>query len=95
MVVLTAMLTAADGKGDEVEKLFQDLVPKVLKDPGTVNYAIHRNASDPNKFFVYECYENREALTYHGQTEHFKAFGQATRGLFAGRPEITFYNKVA
>jgi quinol monooxygenase YgiN len=95
MVVLAAMLTAVDEKGDDVEKLFQDLVPKVLKDPGTINYAIHRAVNDPNKFFVYECYENQEALKYHGQTEHFKAFGQAARGMFAGRPEITFYNKVA
>lgn len=95
MVVLTAVLTANEGKGDEVEKLFKDLVPKVLKDPGTVNYMIHRNANDPNKFFVYECYENQDALKYHGGTEHFKAFGQATRGMFAGRPELTFYNRIA
>jgi quinol monooxygenase YgiN len=59
MVVLAAMLTAVDEKGDDVEKLFQDLVPKVLKDPGTINYAIHRAVNDPNKFFVYECYENQ------------------------------------
>ncbi|MBN1382372.1 MAG: antibiotic biosynthesis monooxygenase [Deltaproteobacteria bacterium] len=95
MVVLTAILTANEGKGDKIEKLFQDLVPKVLKDPGTVNYAVHRNANDPNKFFVYECYESQDALKYHGSTEHFKGFGQATRGMFAGRAELTFYNKIA
>mgnify|MGYP000934561188 CR=1 FL=1 len=94
MIVLSAILVAAEGKGDDVEKLFKDLAPKVLKDPGAITYAVHRAADNPNKFFVYECYADQDALKYHGQTEHFKAFGQATRGLFAGRPEITFYNKV-
>jgi quinol monooxygenase YgiN len=95
MVVLLAILKTVDGKGDDVEREFKNLVPKVLKDPGTIGYAVHRAADDPNKFFVYEQYESREALQAHGQTEHFKAFNQATRGMYAGRPEISFYNKIA
>lgn len=94
MIVLTAIIKAAEGKGDTIEAEFKKLVPKVLKDPGTLGYAVHRAVDDPNKFLVYEMYENREALTYHGQTEHFKALGQATRGMYTGRTEITFWNKV-
>ena len=95
MVVLTAILKAAEGKGDAVEAEFKALVPKVMKDPGTLNYAIHRAVDDPTKFLVYEVYESREALQAHGQTEHFKAFGAATRGMFAARAELQFWNKVA
>ena len=94
MIIVAAMIKVIEGKGDEFEQEFSKLVPKVLKDPGTIAYVIHRSIDDPSKFFVYEKYESREALTAHSQTEHFKEFGQATRGMFAGRPEIGLYNEV-
>jgi quinol monooxygenase YgiN len=94
MVVLTAIFQAAEGKGDDIEREFKKLTPKVLKDPGAITYAIHRAVDNPNKFLVYEQYESQDAFKYHQQTEHFKAYRQATRGMFIGQTEITFYNKV-
>ena len=94
MIVLMAVLQAAEGRGNDVVEEFKNLVPKVREDPGTIAYVINQAVDNPDKILVYEKYENQEALQYHGQTEHFKAFGQATRGMFAGRPEITFYNEV-
>jgi len=41
MIVLNAIVKVLDGKGDEAEQAFQKLVPKVLKDPGTITYAVH------------------------------------------------------
>lgn len=95
MIVIAATLTTLEGKGDDVEREFKKLVPLVLKDPGTLGYAVHRGVKDPNKFLVYEQYENQEALQLHGQNPDFRAFNQATRGMFAGRAEITMYNKIA
>jgi quinol monooxygenase YgiN len=94
MVVLTAVLLAAEGKADALEAEFKTLVPKVLKDPGALVYIVHRAVDNPGKFMVYEQYENQEAFQAHSKTEHFRAWGQATRGMFAGRAEIQFYNKV-
>lgn len=95
MIVLTAIIHTAEGKGDAVETEFKKLVPMVLKDPGAIAYALHRAVDDPNKFLVYEIYENQAALDYHRQTEHFKAFGLATKGMYAARAEISYWNKVA
>jgi quinol monooxygenase YgiN len=95
MVVLTAILMTVEGKGDALEAEFKKLVPKVLKDQGALAYIVHRAADNPNKFMVYEQYENQEAFQAHSKTEHFKAWGAATRGMFAARGEIQFYNKVA
>jgi len=94
MVVLTAVLTAVEGKAGIIEDEFKKLVPKVLQDPGTLMYIVHRSVDDPNIFMVYEQYENQAAYEAHSKTEHFRAWGQAVRGMFAGRPEIKFYNKV-
>jgi len=95
MIVLLATMKANEGKADAIIAEFAKLVPKVLKDPGTVGYMICRGTDDPNKIVVVEQYENREALQLHGQSEHFKAFNAATRGMFAGRAEIQVLNKVA
>jgi quinol monooxygenase YgiN len=94
MVIVMATLKANEGQGDTVAEEFKKLLPKVLKDPGTLGYLVCRVANDTNKFIVIEQYESREALQYHGQSEHFKAFNAATRGMFAGRAEIQLLNKV-
>ena len=94
MVIVVAILQVAEGKGNEVVEEFKKLVVKVRQDPGTISYNINQAIDNPDKILVYEKYEDMDALKYHGGTEHFKAFGQATRHLFAGRADITLYNEV-
>jgi len=95
MIVITAILKAAEGKGDELEQEFKNLVPKVLQDPGTIAYAVHRAMDDPSKFLVYEKYENVEALRAHGSTPHFREFSRATASMIDGRAEIGRYQQIA
>ena len=95
MIVVAATLKAVEGKADELEQEFRRLVPKVLKDPGAISYVVHRGVDDPTKFFVYEKYESRDAITHHTSTEHFKEFSKATASLLDGRPEVGFYSELA
>ena len=95
MIVVAAKLKAIEGKGDELEQAFRKLAPKVLKDPGTISYVVHRSVNAPNDFFVYEKYEGMEALKLHGSTEHFKEFSRAIASLLEGRPEVGIYNELA
>ena len=95
MIVIAAMLKAIDGKGDELEQEFRKLVPKVLSDPGTIAYVVHRGTDDPSKFFVYEKYENVEALRAHSSTPHFREFSRATASILDGRPEVGRYQEIA
>ena len=95
MIVVAAMIKTANGKGDELEREFQKLVPKVLKDPGTITYVVHRGTDDPSKFFVYEKYESEEALKAHSATPHFKEFSRAIASVLEGRPEVGFYREIA
>ena len=96
MIVLIASLAVAEGKGNEVIESFKTVVPKIRQDPGTIAYNILQGSDNPDKITVLERYENAEALQYHGQTEHFKAWQESLRGkgLFSGRPELTIYNEV-
>ena len=91
MIVITAALKAAEGKGDELEQEFKKLVPKVLNDPGTISYAVHRAMDNPSRFLVYEKYESAEALRAHGSTPHFREFSRATASMVEGRAEVARY----
>jgi quinol monooxygenase YgiN len=95
MIVVAAKLKAVEGKGDELEQEFRKLIPKVLKDPGAISYVVHRKVDALNEFLVYEKYDNREALKFHGSTEHFKEFSKAIASLLDGRPEVGIYNELA
>ncbi len=96
MIVLIAELTVAEGKGNDVIESFKGVIDKIRQDPGTIAYNILQGQDNPDKITVLERYENQEALTYHGQTEHFKAWGESLRGkgLFTGRPTLTMYDEV-
>lgn len=95
MLVVAAILKAVEGKGGQIEEEFKKLVPKVLKDPGTIAYTVHRSIDNPDKLFVYEKYESKEALKAHSSTPHFQEFSQAIASLLDGRPEIGRYDEIA
>jgi len=94
MITVAAILKAVDGKGDELEREFQKLVPNVLNDPGTIAYVVHRGIDDSSKFFVYEKYESPEALKAHSSTPHFQEFARAMASMIDGRPEVGRYSEI-
>ena len=93
MIVVCALLTIAKDKGDEYLEKFKELAPQVRKDPGAITYVLHRNINNPDQFFVFEQYENREAVEHHASTEHFKAYRQETDDIVEDR-QVRFYQEV-
>ena len=94
MLIGTAILRAIEGKEDELEKEFCKLIPSVRKEQGTLTYVVHRALDDPQKFFVYEKYQDKEALTYHASTPHLKEFFNTVSGMLEGRAEISFFREI-
>jgi quinol monooxygenase YgiN len=88
MIVISAMITIAEGKGDEYVAHFQGLAPKVRKDPGCITYVLHRMIGNPDRFFVFEQYESEKAIDFHVSTPHFQAYRQATAHLVTGRDVV-------
>ena len=85
MIVVSAMITIAEGKGDEYVAEFAKLAPQVRKDPGCRTYVMHRMIGSPDQFFVFEQYADEEAIKYHGSTPHFLAYRQVTAHLVKAR----------
>jgi quinol monooxygenase YgiN len=94
MLCVAAKLKTVEGKGDELEAKFRNLVAKVLNEPGTKVYTIHRKADSPNEFLIYEKYENGDAFKFHMSTDYFKEFSKSIAPLLDGRAEIGIYNEI-
>ena len=94
MIVLTAIMKAKDGNGDDLAKVIKEYGPKFLKDPGVITYQAHRKMDNPNVFFFYEKYENKEALAFHSSAPHFKEMSRAMKSFLDGVPEISMYQEI-
>ena len=95
MVVIAAMIKTAAGRGDELEREFRKLAPKVLREPGMITYTVHRSLDDPSKFFVYEKFRTKADFELHCSTPHLKEFSQALEPIKDGEPEVGIYTELA
>jgi autoinducer 2-degrading protein len=51
------------------------------REPGNLRFDVLRSEDDPNRFFLYEIYRNRESFTRHQDTAHY----------FRWRDEVTLW----
>jgi quinol monooxygenase YgiN len=68
------------GRVAEALPLFRALAEATRREPGCRMYHVHRSVADPDRFFLYEQYDDQHALDAHRATAHFAEF--AVGGLF-------------
>ena len=72
-----AKLTVAEGKNEEFERIFSELVSQVAaNEPGNNFYQVHRSRQDPQLYIVLEQYTDQESLDAHGSSDHFRSLGR-------------------
>lgn len=94
MIVIVAKIQVAPGKGSEFENEYRKLAPKVLKDPGALEYVLHKDNNDPNKYLFIEKYENEAAIKYHSSAPHIREFFKTIGPITVGKAEINMYTVV-
>jgi quinol monooxygenase YgiN len=62
---LTATLHARPEKRAELVKLLESFVPRSRAEPGCLEYHFHVSDDDPNVFYFYENWTDRNALNVH------------------------------
>jgi len=66
------------------------------EEPACSGITMIRDAADPTRVLLYELWPDRDSyLGPHMDTPHIQAFKAQAAGLFAGPPEITFWETVA
>jgi len=90
-----ATLTIAEGKNEEFEGIFSQLMEKVnTLESGCDFYQLHRSRSNPQEYKVIEQYANQEALDAHGKTDYFRALGKEMGGCMAGAPAVEYLDGI-
>ncbi|HEX4180867.1 MAG TPA: putative quinol monooxygenase [Caulobacteraceae bacterium] len=92
---VVAILKVQEGKNAEFEAVFTELTAQVrANEKGNLAYQLTKSRGDPNTYKVLELYADQDALTAHGQSDHFKAAGPKMGPCLAGRPEIEYLDGV-
>jgi quinol monooxygenase YgiN len=95
MVGLIAKLKIKEGKMEEAVQLFQDLIPHIRKEEGTLFYTLNRDSSNPNLLVVMERYRDMAALQVHSTTPQFADFVVKSGPLMDGSLEMTILEEIA
>lgn len=93
-VAVWAKIPAAPGKRDELIAALQTALETANGEPGTIYYMLHTDVTDPDALFMYELYENQDALNAHMGSEAFKALGPAIGSLLGGAPSLSILGPV-
>jgi len=73
-IVLDVHMEAAPGREEDVAKALGALLAPTRKEPGCLEYQLHRDPENPLKFLFFERFANQAALDAHLAAPHFQAF---------------------
>ncbi|MDN3664892.1 putative quinol monooxygenase [Algibacter miyuki] len=67
------------------------MVAESLAEKGCSTYTLLQEVGTSNEFFIYEKYEDAQAVEDHNASEHFKTFINAVQPLLAKAPKIEVF----
>ena len=68
---IVAVITAEPAHAEIVGQALQTAVPAVRKEPGCIQYDLHRDLAKPGRFVMIEQWQDAQALEAHGKAEAF------------------------
>jgi quinol monooxygenase YgiN len=80
MICVAVTYVVQPGREAEAVDLLGKLTEATRAEPGCRMYLAHRSTTDPRRFFLYEQYDDPQALDAHRAAPHFARY--ATGGLF-------------
>lgn len=93
-VILTAELTAKNGKTEELKDLLISLLEPSRAEAGCLQYDLHTFKENSSTFIFYETWKDQAAFDSHSATPHFKHFADNVGELIAAEPEVIYLNKI-
>ena len=79
-LTITASILAKPEKRDMVKQALLNLIPPTLAETGCINYGLHQDNENPDRFFFYENWESRDLWLDHNASAHIAAHRKATEG---------------
>ena len=89
MIGIVVTMEVQDGKQEDFEGVFKDLMAKVkANEPGCIWYQLFKSKTSATTYTVLEQYASPEALAAHGKTEYFLSVQPSLGACLAGAPKI-------
>ena len=95
MISIIAKIPVKEEKLNEAIEAFKQLIAEVAKEEGTLSYTLNVSQKDPYTLVMLERYKDKESLTAHSSTPHFKAFSAKAGEFFSGKMEIMRMDELA
>lgn len=81
-------LTAAEGKVDEALATLGKLVDATESEPGTLQYVLHTDTTEPNVIWFYELYADQAGFEAHAASTAMAEVMGALGGLLDGPADM-------
>ena len=94
MISIVVKIPLKEGKAEEFIEAFKAVAAGVSTEEGNCLYTLSFAKKEPDTAVIMERYIDKDALTEHSQTDHFKAFGPKIGDLVAGAAEMTIMKEV-
>jgi len=94
MVVLAVVWMAKAGREADTASTFSKLTGESRKEPGCLMYQVHRQKTEPRRFFIYEQYKDDAALEAHRAAPHFLQYAKKELPKIADRIEGQLYEPI-
>ena len=93
-VVVVAMFLVHPGREDEAVEALTPTIEGTHAEEGCISYALHRDASTPNRLILIENWASREALDSHLQQPYVAQLGAVAEEFLVEPPTIHFSEPV-
>src|SRR5688572_26985691 len=81
-------IAVKEGTAEKLEAAVKPAVAASIKDKGCLHYAVYREVGGPNRYLVYERWQDFDSLAAHLETPHIRELLDSVRDLLAAPPEV-------
>jgi quinol monooxygenase YgiN len=81
MLVIAGTIRIDPAKRDEASAAAIEIMKETHKEEGNLAYSFSADLSDPGLIYIFEKWQDQEALDFHFKTPHMAAFQKAAGGL--------------
>lgn len=95
MVTVIAHFYARPDKRRALEDILSEWPELARREPGWVDYCLHRSEDDPNVFMFYENWRSQRDLEKHLEMSYLKAFLDRRMEYLTRDIEVKFYTMLS
>ena len=88
-VYVTAIITSKPEYMSEVKNALVELMEETHKEKACIQYDLHQDMEDENRFIFYEIWEDQEGLDMHNGQPHIKNSQSFANGKLQKTPGTT------